>query len=187
MKPDLIFSIGVLFLMSSEAVTAQKTVTKSESQPLNPLSAISASDLKAFAERPLFEPSRRWIEPAKPATKVTEPAEDPAPDLVLLGITSGPDGTLARIASRTVRYSLREGENVGGWTLKNIEASSAVVEKGGETKTLRIFNQDDASAADLSEKEQRDSLGAGAGIVFETVEPSRQSLDLPSVRVIESK
>lgn len=175
------------FLMASLVAHAQGAETKSETQLLNPLSSIQASDLKSFSERPLFKPSRRKTMPdEKLATKAaSEEVTEPAFDLVLLGVTSGPDGSVARIASGGARQSLRKDENMGGWTLRKIDASSVTLEKDDETKTLRIFNQDDPIPPKTGDEE--DEVSAGPGIVFESADPSEDIQNAPSVRVIDPK
>jgi hypothetical protein len=184
MRPNLRFSMVVSFLLSSAAVLAQENLNKSDHQPLNPLSPVTASDLKAFAERPLFASARR-PKSEKQLTTAVEPAEnlEPALELQLLGVTFGPDGAVARIATGTTSHSLREGEDVGGWRIKNIDASSVIVEKDAESRTLRIFDRDEANPAVA--RDDGDELGAGPGIVFESVDPSEEGRDARPVRVIQ--
>lgn len=173
-------------LMASLAAHAEDATTKSENRPLNPLSSIQASDLKSFSERPLFTPSRRKAMQDGLTTKVaSEEVAEPPFDLLLLGVTSGPNGSVARIASGSARQSLRMGENIRGWTLRNIDVSSVTIEKDDKTKTLHIFNRDDSNPPIAGD--EQDEVGGGLGIVFESADPAEEIQNAPSVRVIESK
>lgn len=92
----------------------------------------------ATLERPLFSPTR------KPPPKVVEPAvaQAPPPDPLagihifgLFGWESG-GGMLARIEGKVRRVTLND--TFGGWTLKSISGREAVVERGGESRTLKL-------------------------------------------------
>ncbi len=185
MKPNLLLSMAVSFLLSPAALLAQENLNKSNDQPLNPLSAIAASNLKAFAERPLFAPARRPT-PEKQLMTAVEPVEklEPTLEFKLLGVTFGPDGAVASISSGTTRYSVREGENVEGWILQKIDTSLVIIKRNEETNTLRIFAK---NAVDPPVTEQgQNEVDAGPGIVFESADPSEERRDAPSVRVIQS-
>ncbi|UVC12618.1 hypothetical protein IHQ71_31615 (plasmid) [Rhizobium sp. TH2] len=185
MRPNLRFSMVASFLLSSAAVLAQEKLNESNDQALNPLSATTASDLKAFAERPLFSSARRPTS-EKRLTTAVEPAEslEPTLEFKLLGVTFGPDGAVASISSGTTRYSVREGENVEGWTLKKIDVSHVIIERNEEINTLRIFAKNEVNPPVT--QDGQDEVGAGPGIVFESAEPSEERRDAPPVRVIQS-
>lgn len=184
MRRDRGASTAVLLLLSCAAAQGQDALNRTESQPLNPLSAIPASDLKAFAERPLFTPSRRPATSDQPLTRAVELEEKPehTSDLLLLGVISGPDGAVARIESGSSRYSVQRGDDIGGWVLKDMDASSVTIERHNEIKTLRIFDKEKAGPPILTD-EDAEEKGAGVGIVFETSKPSEEGPKTPSVLV----
>jgi len=147
---------------------------------LNPVASSRLEDLKAFAERPLFAISRR-PQAAEPITReiLASDTVEPKPDFVLLGITTGPDGSIARIRAGgdEPSRSLRTGENVEGWTVQSIDASTATLHRDLETIILSIFLMNEA----VEEKAE----DAGPGIVFEPADSKPEPQ--PRVRVIHPK
>ena len=91
--------------------------------PLNPLATLDEATMKAFVERPLFEPLRRPPIPAAPlAIQLPPPApvvEHP-PMLRLIGIVEG-SHSLSAIVHRddtNATETLRSGDRIGSWTIE---------------------------------------------------------------------
>ena len=108
---------------------------------LDPLGGLTTSDAKAFLERALFSPTRRPVEIEAVTTVAEDDVEDAAaasPEFMLLGVTSGPDGSVARIATDNggERRSARIGEQIDGWTIQAIDPSAATVARAGIRASL---------------------------------------------------
>lgn len=157
-----------------------------ETQALNPLSRPPISDANAFLQRPLFMITRRPITVEVPETETDNTADETAataPALMLLGVTNGPDGSVARIATTdgAERRSLRRGEEIGGWMLQEVNPSTVIIRRAGETMVLAIFKGNQTSAPDGNIQETDEA----PGIVFETEDTPAQAGDVPKVRVIK--
>jgi general secretion pathway protein N len=109
----------------------------------NPLAAQSLERLSATVDRPLFSPSRR-PRPG-PVAQAPEPPVPPAPppDLVLSGIVM--DGQSARAvvrvgAAKKILHA-QIGDNIGGWTVSQIEGRKLVLSLDGRFATFTLFNR----------------------------------------------
>jgi general secretion pathway protein N len=125
----------------------------------NPLAAQSLERLSATVDRPLFSPSRR--PPPGPVAQAPEPTAPPPPppDLVLSGIVM--DGESARAIVRVgaekkvVRAQI--GDDIGGWTVSQIEGRTLVLSLDGRFVTFTLFNRDqrilgDGNASKMSDR-----------------------------------
>jgi general secretion pathway protein N len=105
----------------------------------NPLWAIPLSTLSATRERPLFLPSRRPPAPpavaGPPVVVVAKPAEDPRPELSLVGAIAGEtEGFAVFIDLRSnAIVRLRTGQDHAGWTLSSVKGREAILAKEKET------------------------------------------------------
>jgi hypothetical protein len=109
----------------------------------NPLAAQSLERLSATVDRPLFSPSRR--PPASPVAKAPEPLAPPAPpDLVLSGIVMDGERALAvvRIGAEKKILHAQLGDNIGGWTVSQIEGRRLVLSLDGRSATFTLFNRE---------------------------------------------
>jgi hypothetical protein len=161
---------------------AQENAVRSDPQRLNPIDTVKLSGLKSFVERPLFTPARR---PALVEEKTQVESEAPAetgPEFLLLGVTSGPEGSVARITTDdgAERHSLREGETIDGWQLQAVDSSSVTLSRKGESVVLTIFKGTAPTMGDESEP-----ADTGPGIVFDAEDGSQDSDTKPDVRVID--
>ena len=110
----------------------------------NPLAAQPQERLSATVDRPLFSPSRR--PPPRPVAQAPEPTAPPPPppDLVLSGIVM--DGESARAVVRVgaekkvVRAQI--GDDIGGWTVSQIEGRKLVLSLDGRFVTFTLFNRE---------------------------------------------
>lgn len=156
-------SIFALLVSAGVSAWAQDNTSSSDHQDPNPLGAVKLLDVRSFVERPLFALTRR---PAKVEKETQTEAEKPtqaSPEFVLLGVTSGPEGSVARIstADGTAVRSLRRGETIEGWDLRSIDRSSVTLTQDDRTIGLTIF-RGNAEPDDDSNAE-----GSSSGLVFE--------------------
>ena len=107
----------------------------------NPLWAISLASLTATGERPIFSPTRR---PPPVAVKpvVTQLPSAAQPLLALVGAIAGESEGIAIFLDGTTKgiIRLRTGETHAGWTLQEVKAREAVLEKDHKTAVLAIPN-----------------------------------------------
>jgi hypothetical protein len=109
----------------------------------NPLAAQSLERLSATVDRPLFSPSRR--PPASPVAKAPEPLAPPAPpDLVLSGIVMDGERALAvvRVGAEKKILHAQLGDDIGGWTVSQIEGRRLVLSLDGRFATFTLFNRE---------------------------------------------
>jgi hypothetical protein len=129
----------------------------------NPLAAQSLERLSATVDRPLFSPSRRPpASTASPVAMVPEPLAPPAPpDLVLSGIVMDGERALAvvRIGAEKKILHAQLGDNIGGWTVSQIEGRRLVLSLDGRLATFTLFNHEvdqrisgDATASKASDR-----------------------------------
>lgn len=103
------------------------------------VSPVDTPDISAFSEiveRPLFARSRR---PAPPdAEPAAQSARVEAFDLV--GVISSPAGRVALLRKRQSEDVLRglEGQEVGGWKIREIKPTEIVLERGDFSELLKI-------------------------------------------------
>ena len=88
-------------------------------------------------ERPLFAPDRRLPPPPPPPAAVVAPVVDSLADARLYGIVAGERGAvLIHAEGRMRRVQLTQ--KVGEWTLQSTEERSAVFEREGTTRTIKL-------------------------------------------------
>lgn len=111
----------------------------------NPLATWSLDRLSATRERPLFAPTRRPPPPppAAPVVQQTEVPPAPPPSLILLGIVTEADGARAIVrtqaSDKVVRARL--GDEIGGWTVTQIEARRLVLSHDDRTVGYTLFER----------------------------------------------
>lgn len=94
------------------------------------------SDFSEIVERPLFAQSRRPPEPDAAPSVQTSRVE--AFDLV--GVISSPAGSVALLRKKQSEDVLRglEGEEVGGWKIREIKPTEILLERGDFSELLTI-------------------------------------------------
>jgi len=94
----------------------------------------SAAQHAVIVERPLFSDTRRPFVPDPEGAQ----ASVVATDLVLAGLFGSGEtaGALVRIDGGVER--VRIGEHAGGWILRQIRGSTAVFERAGQTREIRL-------------------------------------------------
>jgi hypothetical protein len=107
----------------------------------NPLWAIPLTSLTATIERPIFSPTRRRPPVAvKPAP--TQLASALQPLLALIGAIAGESDGLAIFLDGTTKgvIRLKPGESHAGWTLQEVKAREAILQKEQNTAILALPN-----------------------------------------------
>lgn len=90
-------------------------------------------------ERPLFSPSRRPAPPAPVASAAAPVEVDPLADIQLQGVYSagaGIGGIFAKVEGKNRRIAL--GEQLGPWSVKEIDDRNVTLVRGDETRVLRL-------------------------------------------------
>lgn len=109
---------------------------------LNPVAAVPKTTLVATLERPLFTPTRR--QPPAPLPVVIAPPPPPPPpdpsELQLVGVIVANEGSVAlvRMSGQRNTQSMRAGEIIGGWTIKEISARDVTVQKADVEATIAV-------------------------------------------------
>jgi hypothetical protein len=108
----------------------------------NPLAAQLLERLSATRDRPLFAPSRRPPPPPPaPVVRPVEAAPAPPPSIVLLGIVTEADGARAMVradaSGKVVRARL--GDEIGGWTVTQIEPRRLVLSNDDRSVSFSLF------------------------------------------------
>lgn len=182
--------IAVAILLGPPAATiGQEAQADAALRVLNPLSGIEPGEYSAFADRPLFSPSRRKpvVEPPVVDDEAAvEQPEAPALELKLLGVTSSPTESIALVSEgEDSTQSLRHGDTIGGWTVERVEAAAVFLVRDEERLVLKLFAKD----SDSEGVAEGESLDAGpdttSGVTVNTGE-TELSEDRP-VRIIPSK
>jgi hypothetical protein len=117
----------------------------------HPLASLSLDQLRDTVRRPLFEKTRRPVEPpraappAPPPPVISKRAIDPNA-LTLLGVltSDGPGtGAIALIRRNQTGQSVRlqEGDTVDGWTIERIEAARVLIRQGDAHIALELFRR----------------------------------------------
>lgn len=112
---------------------------------LNPLRALSKSQLKAFIEQPLFDPTRRLPPPmAPPPAPVQMPVAAappaPPPDIHLVGfIYSDNSVAILRLSEGGETLRVHSGENVAEWKATVLPDNALRLAKGDREVVFKLF------------------------------------------------
>jgi general secretion pathway protein N len=114
----------------------------------NPLAALTMEQLSAIVDRPLFSPNRRGA-PTAAVARDPEPqtqAPTPPPSLVLSGVVMDGGGARVVVLVGPERKAIRAqiGDEIGGWTVTQIEGRKLVLSLGGRIATFTLFNREGA-------------------------------------------
>ncbi len=115
----------------------------------HPLAGLAIDDLRDTIARPLFEPTRRPIEPAKaaPVAAPVAPTKTPPPPAKplaakLVGVVASDKQTtaiLARTGGPNVR--VEQGDVVDGWEVVRIQPTEVTLTRDGRQMALKIFRK----------------------------------------------
>ncbi len=129
-------------LLAAEPAAPAESQTDSAALS-NPLAARPLDLLSATRDRPLFAPSRRPPPPpAPPVVRSVEVAAPvPAPSVLLLGIVAEASGARAMVrtdgSEKVVRA--RVGDEIGGWTVTQIEPRRLFLSKDDRSVSFSLF------------------------------------------------
>lgn len=118
---------------------------------LNPLRALSKSQLRAFIEQPLFDPTRRLPPPVAMAPKpmpMTAPAAPPAPppDVRLVGfIYSDASVAILRLQDSGPTLQVRTGDHIEDWKAIVLPGNALRIVNGDREVTFKLFKSHGAS------------------------------------------
>jgi len=119
----------------------------------HPLASLPLDKLRDTVRRPLFEKTRRPVEPPPPQAAAPPPPLMVAPKrvadpnaLTLLGVltSDGPGtGAIALMRRNQTGQSMRlqEGDTVDGWTVVRIEAARVLLKQGDTQIALELFRK----------------------------------------------
>ncbi len=124
--------------------------TPVQKAPLNPLERLSAAELAAIVDKPLFSPGRRPRPAEPPPVETPPPVEEPvveAPpaeegpketDFTLLAIASGPNARVAalRINATSEVVYVRQGYPVLNWQV--LEVGDRDISIGDDTASVKL-------------------------------------------------
>jgi hypothetical protein len=130
----------------------RRRATASELAAINPLGDWSAEALSEVLDRPLFNPSRRAAKPTpvpQPEPEAPEPVVAEALDVTLIGVLLGDKVRFAILKENGSGKMLRlkEGQSVEDWTLEEVGLREAIVARGEERTTLKLFEEKRAGTA----------------------------------------
>jgi hypothetical protein len=139
----------------AEPVDTGMDIAPERAEDSHPLAGLALSELRDTVGRPLFERSRRPVEPPRAPTPVAVQAPAPPPPrrmadpnaLTLLGVLmregEGQGGAIALVRRNQTGQNMRlqEGETVDGWTIDRIEPESVVLRQGDTKIALQLFRK----------------------------------------------
>lgn len=143
----LAVDVALAFALAWQWVTPQgqlRDVRWTPPAPIKPVLTDNAlptwsADLGSFIaslDRPLFSATRK--PPAKPEA-VAAAAADTLGDVRVLGLYSfGDSGGGAIVRAQGKIQRLRQGDTLGGWTVKQVRPLELVLARGGESRTLDV-------------------------------------------------
>jgi hypothetical protein len=124
---------------------AVPAVTGVETSASHPLAHLALDELGDTVRRPLFEKTRRPVEPAKAAPSVPVPKRQADPhSLTLQGIILNEGHSAIALMRRTQTgqsVRLQEGDAVDGWTVERIEAERVHLVQGDSRIALQLFRK----------------------------------------------
>jgi hypothetical protein len=105
-------------------------------ETITPAEKLDISAFSEVIERPLFARSRRPSPPIEPVAKTAPKAEN----FDLVGIIISPSGRVALLRPKRSDDVLRavEGQQVGGWKIREINSTEITLERGDFSELLKI-------------------------------------------------
>ncbi len=144
---------------------------KSEDSAAHRLNKLSKTQYREILDRPTFNESRRPTEETEldnpEAAQSTRSAELTNNEFRLVGIMIIDDNRYALVQTSGGRITQRMqvGDIIGGWRITSLAPSSAIMERGTQSKTLELDRKSDPKlAARARAKERRKKLAAASVI-----------------------
>ena len=155
-------TLAVLAIVFCTPVAGQE-LSDIERATLNPLAATDPAQFEAFADRPLFSPSRRV-----PAAAVLAPAPvSPPPNLQLIGVLdiSGLPKVLLTDRDSGRMLTVEVGETIGQWTLQSVSSDKIVLSSGDQRTEFELFEPANTvpTTPTSSASKERSSLANATG------------------------
>jgi hypothetical protein len=151
-RRTIVIAVVVLSCIVSSATRAHAQPSEQTVGTLaNPLEVQPLDRLSATRERPLFSPTRR---PTPPPPPPPPPEAAPVavapqpPNVQLFGIVMDDQGARAivRVGSEKVDR-VQIGDDIGGWTVSQIEGRRLVLSLDGRFATFTLFSNDNGQQA----------------------------------------
>src|SRR5262245_9011372 len=137
--------------IAADQADASVTASPGADPAAHALASLALDELHDTVGRPLFERTRRPVEPpqprAAPAPALPAPVPRPVADpnaLTLLGVLKGEGGHAIALLQRNStgqNVRLQEGDTVDGWTIERIEAEEVVLKQGDTKIALQLFRK----------------------------------------------
>jgi hypothetical protein len=123
------------FLVPEPSGTLPSLETTEVAETISAVTKPAISEFDEVVERPLFARSRRPPTPASEPVKATQPET-----YDLVGIILAPKGRVALLRKKRSDDVVRglEGQEVGGWKIREIKTSEVVLERGDFSELLKI-------------------------------------------------
>lgn len=161
--------IAALVMWCAAFDALAQTPEQVDSGPANPPAAQSLERLSATRDRPLFSPTRRPVPPPPPPVEhvAAPPPPPPPPKVQLYGIVVDGEAARAIVRSGTDNVDrVQIGDNIGGWTVSQIEGRLLVLSLGDRLAKFTLF----------SDEGGKSSPGSTGGPVEKLTDQSSQKL-----------
>ncbi len=150
-RRSIVIAVVVLSCIVSRATRARAQPSEQTVGTLaNPLEAQPLDRLSATRERPLFSPTRRPTPPPPPPPPEAAPVAvvPQPPNVQLFGIVVDEEGARAIVRSGTEKVDrVQIGDDIGGWTVSQIEGRRLVLSLDGRFATFTLFSNDNGQQA----------------------------------------
>jgi general secretion pathway protein N len=150
-RRTIVIAVVVLSCIVSRATRARAQPSEQTVGTLaNPLEAQPLDRLSATRERPLFSPTRRPTPPPPPPPPEAAPVAvvPQPPNVQLFGIVVDEEGARAIVRSGTEKVDrVQIGDDIGGWTVSQIEGRRLVLSLDGRFATFTLFSNDNGQQA----------------------------------------
>jgi hypothetical protein len=147
----IVSAVVVLSCIVSSATRARAQPSERAAGTLaNPLEAQPLDRLSATRERPLFSPTRRPTPPPAPPPPEAAPIAvvPQPPNVQLFGIVMDDQGARAIVRAGSEKVDrVQIGDDIGGWTVSQIEGRSLVLSLDGRFATFTLFSNDNGQQA----------------------------------------
>jgi general secretion pathway protein N len=151
-RRTIVIAVVVLSCIVSSATRAHAQPSEQTVGTLaNPLEVQPLDRLSATRERPLFSPTRR---PTPPPPPPPPPEAAPVavapqpPNVQLFGIVMDDQGARAIVRAGSEKVDrVQIGDDIGGWTVSQIEGRRLVLSLDGRFATFTLFSNDNGQQA----------------------------------------
>ncbi len=150
-RRTIVIAVVVLSCIVSSATRAHAQASEQTVGTLaNPLEVQPLDRLSATRERPLFSPTRRPTPPPPPPPPEAAPVAvvPQPPNVQLFGIVMDDQGARAIVRAGSEKVDrVQIGDDIGGWTVSQIEGRRLVLSLDGRFATFTLFSNDNGQQA----------------------------------------